>query len=79
MNMFVFSMIDDIFRKYTGAFGVTNAFRTLNPIIIAHVNDTEKECILNDLDIKLPYGINFSHSYKNGRLKVIFGVDINES
>lgn len=72
MNMFVFSMIDDIFRKYTGAFGVTNEFRTLNPTIIAHVSDSEKECILNDLDIKLPYGVNFSHSYENGRLKVIF-------
>ena len=36
------------------------------------INEEDKEKLLNDLDLVLPYGLTFSHTYKNSHLAVIF-------
>ena len=71
--LYMLNEIDSVLKKYTEGFAIGNDTETLNPMIIAHVNETEKELILNDLDKKLPFNLNFSHQYKeNGELKIIF-------
>lgn len=72
MMLFMLDEIDKTLRKYTDGFCVGNDAKTLNPMIVTHVNETEKELILNDLDKKIPFNLNFSHQYKNGELKIIF-------
>lgn len=81
MNLDLMMDVDEVLRKYTGAYAFFND-NELNLALMANVSDTEKELILNDLDMLLPLGIIFNHKYnnENGKLNITFkeiGVDIN--
>lgn len=81
MNLELMMDVDEVLRKYTGAYAFFND-KELNLALMANVSDTEKELILNDLDMLLPLGIIFNHEYnnENGKLNITFKeirVDIN--
>lgn len=63
MNFETFCLIDEIVKHYTGAYAINGES------LICHIDDEEKELLLNDLDLN---GIYFSHEYEEGRLKVTF-------
>lgn len=75
MDFYIFCGIDKIAKKYTEAYAIYNRPKDLSVMLQAHVNEEKKECILNELDCVLPYGLNFSHTYENGKLQVIFKED----
>ena len=64
--------IDEIIKRYTEAYAIYNRPEDLSIGLQAHVSEDDKEWILSELDCKLPFGLNFSHTYKNGKLNVIF-------
>lgn len=63
MDFETFVKIDEIVKHYTGAYAINGKS------LVCHVNDEEKEFLLNDLDLN---GIFFSHEYSEGRLEVTF-------
>ena len=71
MLLMILDNIEQCVRKYTEAYRFGNNF-DLDIVLIANLNEESKECLLNDIDMNLPYGINFSHEYKNGKLEVTF-------
>jgi hypothetical protein len=66
-----FWKIDNIIKNYTEAYMIGNG-TDLSVQLIAHVSEDDKERILNDLDLTLPYGLIFNHEYENGKLKINF-------
>ena len=40
--------------------------------LIANIKEEDKVYLLSDIDMHLPYGLNFNYIYENGRLKVTF-------
>lgn len=71
MFLMILDSIENCVKKYTEAYRFGNN-TNLNVELIANINDEDKECLLNDIDLNLPYGLNFSHIYENGKLKVTF-------
>ena len=71
MDFYIFCNIDEIVKKYTEAYAIFNRPEDLSVGLQAHVGEEDKEFILNELDCVLPYGLNFSHTYENGKLKII--------
>ena len=63
MDFETFLEVDKIVKNYTGAYAINGKS------LVCHIDDEEKELLLNDLDIK---GIHFSHEYDKGRLEVTF-------
>ena len=63
--------IDNIIKNYTEAYMIGNG-KDLSVQLIANVSDEDKEKILNDLDLILPYGLIFNHKYENGKLEINF-------
>lgn len=72
MNFYTFCRIDEIIKRYTEAYIMYNRPNDLAVGLEASVNEDDKEWILSELDCKLPYGIDFTHTYINGKLQVIF-------
>lgn len=72
MFLMILDSIKSCVKKYTKAYMFGNNPKNFNVELIANINDEDKECLLNDIDMHLPYGLNFSHTYENGRLKIIF-------
>ena len=72
MFLMILDSIEKCVKKYTEAYRFGNNPNSFNVELIANINDEDKECLLNDIDLNLPYGLNFSHIYKNGKLKVTF-------
>lgn len=64
--------IEEKLNKYSSEYEIGNDIETLNVLILAHLNEENKELFLNELDLILPLGLIFTHEYENGRLKVIF-------
>lgn len=71
MFLMILDSIEQCVKKYTSAYRFGNN-QDLDVELIANINDENKECLLNDIDLNLPYGLNFSHIYENGKLKVTF-------
>lgn len=71
MFLMILDTIEKCVKKYTEAYNFGNS-SDLNVELIAHLNEEDKECLLHDIDLNLPYGLNFSHIYENGKLKVTF-------
>lgn len=63
MDFETFVKIDEIVKHYTGAYAINGGS------LVCHIDDEEKELLLNDLDLN---GIFFSHEYNEGRLEVTF-------
>lgn len=63
MDFETFIKVDEIVKHYTGAYAINGGS------LICHIDDEEKEFLLNDLDLN---GIFFSHEYEEGRLEVTF-------
>lgn len=72
MDFNIFCNLDDIVKRYTQSYIFENNTENLCLQLIADVTEDDKEWILSEFDCKLPYGINFSHTYENGRLTVLF-------
>ncbi len=72
MDFSTFCDIDEIVKRYTEAYMLYNRSPDLAVSLEAHVNEDDKEWILSEFDCKLPFGLNFSHTYENGKLQVIF-------
>lgn len=68
----VFCELDTIVRRHTEAFSLNNRPSDLKVVLIASVTDEQKECILNDIDYVLRDLVEFSHTYDNGKLQIIF-------
>lgn len=71
MFLIILDSIEQCVKKYTEAYRFGNN-PNLDVELIANINDNDKECLLNDIDLNLPYGLNFSHIYENGKLKITF-------
>ena len=71
MFLIILDTIEQHVKKYTEAYRFGNN-PNLDVELIANINEEDKECLLNDIDLNLPYGLNFSHTYENGKLKVTF-------
>lgn len=71
MFLMILDTIEKYVKKYTEAYRFGNN-PNLDVELIANINEEDKECLLNDIDLNLPYGLNFSHTYENGKLKVTF-------
>ena len=71
MFLMILDTIESHVEKYTEAYRFGNN-PNLDVELIANINEEDKECLLNDIDLNLPYGLNFSHVYENGKLKVTF-------
>ena len=72
MDFETFLELDEIVKRYTESYVFYNRAPDLAFTLDAHVNENDKEWILSEFDCKLPYGTNFRHTYKNGKLQVIF-------
>lgn len=68
MMLFIIESIENMIRKYTQAYALQNRAGDLAVGFICHINEDDKESLLNDLDVSLPYGLTFSHTYENGKL-----------
>lgn len=68
----IFCEIDKIVKEHAEAYALYNSPETLDIVLIASVTDEQKEFILNDLDYNLRDLIQFSHTYENGKLQIIF-------
>ena len=71
MFLMILDSIEQCVKKYTEAYRFGNN-PNLDVELIANINDEDKEYLLSDIDLNLPYGLNFSHIYENGKLKVTF-------
>lgn len=63
--------IEKFVKKYTEAYIFGND-KDLNVFLNCKLNEEDVEFLLLDIDESLPHGINFSHIYDNGDLKVTF-------
>lgn len=68
----IFCKIDEIVKKYTESYALSNRAPDLKVVLTALVTDKEKEFILNDIDYTLRDLVDFSHTYENGKLQIIF-------
>lgn len=68
----IFCEIDRIIKEHTEAYALCNNPETLDVVLTASVTDEQKEFILNDLDYNLRDLIQFTHTYENGKLQIIF-------
>lgn len=68
----VFCELDTIVRRHTEAFSLSIRPSDLKVVLIASVTDEQKEFILNDIDYILRDLVEFSHTYDNGKLQIIF-------
>lgn len=72
MMLMILDIIENCVKNYTDAYIFTNRASNLAVELNCHISEDNKERLLNDFDIQLPYGLFFSHEYENGKLKVIF-------
>ena len=72
MDLNILFVVDSIIKKYTKGFMLGNRLPDLALTLNANINEEDKEFILNELDIGLPLGTNFEHTYENGKLEVVF-------
>ena len=72
MMLFIIELIEKEIKKYTEAYIFQNRLPNFLICFRCHINEEDKEKLLNDLDLVLPYGLTFSHTYKNSHLEVIF-------
>ena len=72
MLFMILEKVEEQIKKYTEAYMFMNALPDLAICFRANINEEDKELLLNDLDLVLPYGLTFSHEYKNGHLTVKF-------
>ena len=72
MDFYVFCGIDKIVKRYTESYALANRTPDLAVVLTAFVTDEQKEFILNDLDFSLKDYVEFSHTYENGNLQIIF-------
>lgn len=72
MFLWILDMIENSVKNYTEAYIFTNRASDLAVQLNCHISEDDKERLLNDFDQELPYGLNFSHEYKNGKLEVVF-------
>ena len=72
MLLFILDSIDKIVKRYTEAYIFTNRAPDLAVQLTANINEEDKEHLLNDIDYELRDYVNFSHTYENERLKIIF-------
>lgn len=68
MMLFIVESIEKMIKKYTEAYCLQNRINEFGIGFVCHINEEDKEFLLNDLDVNLPYGLTFSHTYKNGKL-----------
>lgn len=72
MDFNTFCKIDEIMKRHTNSYAIGNNVENLRIEVRAHVDNETKEYILNDLDLELLYGMNFSHEYEDGLLVIQF-------
>ena len=72
MFLMILEKIEAEIKKYTEAYVFVNALPDFRVCFRASINEEDKELLLNDLDLVLPYGLTFSHEYENGHLIVKF-------
>ena len=69
MMLFIVDSIEKIIKKYTTNYVLENRSPDLSIGFICSIdNDESKELLLNEVDLTLPYGLSFSHTYENGKL-----------
>lgn len=72
MLLTTLNTIEKNIKKYAKDYALINRAPDLAVQINCSINEENKEILLNELDTVLPYGIYFSHEYKNGHLKIVF-------
>lgn len=68
MMLFIVENIEKLIKQYTEAYAIQNRAKDLAVGFMMHINEEDKELLLNDIDKYLPYGLTFSHTYENGKM-----------